>query len=122
MSLGLLKDRQFARMFGTGSPRAVPLPIMVLFSTRDAMTVAFSFNIPPHIAKYMPENPVMSKASTAQFLAPAACQLLSTPLHLFGLDLYNRGGKQVTFWSRMGEVRRHYVQSAAARMCRIIPA
>lgn len=126
MSLGLIKDRNFARMFGTGPARPVPLPIFALFATRDAMTIMFSFNIPPRIAPYMPTNPLMSKESSAQFLAPTACQLLSTPLHLFGLDLYNRGkaanGAKLKWGDRWKMIKKNYVQSAAARMCRIIPA
>ena len=120
MGLGLIKDGQFARMFGSGPPRAVPPPIMILFSARDAMTVAFSFNLPPLLAGMLPETRWMSAASMAQFSAPAACQLLSTPLHLMGLDLYNRAGKG--WWDRVRAVRRNYWQSAAARMCRIVPA
>lgn len=51
-------------------------------------------------------------------LAPAAIQLLSTPLHLWGLDLYNRpqGG------GRLAKVARNWFGSSLARMCRVIPA
>ncbi|TGZ82584.1 hypothetical protein EX30DRAFT_191770 [Ascodesmis nigricans] len=126
MGLGLIKDRSFARMFGTGPARPVPPPIFVLFATRDALTIMFSFNVPPRLAPYMPTNPIMSQESCAQFLAPASCQLLSTPLHLFGLDLYNRAkganGEKLTLKDRLGMIKKNYVQSAAARMCRIIPA
>ncbi|CCX34673.1 hypothetical protein FPQ18DRAFT_81007 [Pyronema domesticum] len=121
MGLGLIKDRSFARMFGSGSPRPVPLPSFILFSMRDAMTIGFSFNIPPLLTPYLPQNAIMKPESAAQFLAPTACQLLSTPLHLVGLDLYNRQ-KVGSFGDRLRFVGRNYVQSAAARMCRIIPA
>jgi hypothetical protein len=65
----------------------------------------------------------VSSASAAQFVTPAAVQLVSTPLHLLGLDLYNRpnvaaGGPD----GRMSRVLRDWAKSAAARMCRIIPA
>jgi hypothetical protein len=122
MSLGLIKDRNFARMFGTGTPRPVPLPSFVLFSIRDAMTIAFSFNVPAKLAPLMPNTPMMSSESLAQFVSPVSCQILSTPLHLYGLDLYNRGGKGVGWRERLQAVRLNYLQSTLARMCRIIPA
>jgi hypothetical protein len=65
----------------------------------------------------------VSATSAAQFITPAAVQLVSTPLHLLGLDLYNRpearvGGPD----GRVGRVVRDWAKSAAARMCRIVPA
>ena len=65
----------------------------------------------------------MSASSAAQILAPAAVQIVSTPLHLLGLDLYNRGG--VGMWGTDGRVRRvvrDWGVSCAARMGRIVPA
>lgn len=121
MGLGLVKDRSFARMFGTGAPRAIPGPTFVLFAARDALTIFFSFNMPPLVAPYMPQNTLMRPESWAQFLAPAGCQLASTPLHLLGLDLYNRGEK-VGVKARWQKVKANYLPSVAARMCRILPA
>lgn len=57
----------------------------------------------------------------AQFVAPAGIQILSTPMHLLGLDLYNRSGK-VTWGDRWLQVRRNWTVSALARMGRIVPA
>lgn len=59
-------------------------------------------------------------ASVAQFVTPAAVQIFSTPLHLLGLDLYNRQG--VSGRERAGRVVRDWGMSALARMGRIIPA
>lgn len=62
-------------------------------------------------------------ASVAQFATPAAVQLVSTPLHLLGLDLYNRQGVRMMGQDgRVGRVVRDWAKSAAARICRIIPA
>jgi len=49
-----------------------------------------------------------------------AVQLVSTPLHLLGLDLYNRP-KQSTM-SRLAFIGREYTKSTLARLCRIGPA
>ena len=80
MGLGLVKDRNFARMFGTGTPRPVPLPTFLVFSARDAMTIFFSFNVPPLIAPYMPHGLGLRPESCAQFLAPAGKILYPLPV------------------------------------------
>jgi hypothetical protein len=88
------------------------------------MTVFASFNLPPLIAPLLPLSKSIetqiSRASAAQFLAPAAIQLLSTPLHLWGLDLYNRPG--VSWRERVGRVSRDWLGSSFARMARVVPA
>jgi len=127
MSLGLVKDSQFAKMFGTrGSvKRAIPPATYALFALRDSMTIFASFNLPPLIAPLLPLSEgvekSISRASAAQFLAPAAIQLASTPLHLLGLDLYNRSGR-VGWGARWTKVRKDWMMSSLARMCRIVPA
>lgn len=65
----------------------------------------------------------ISSASAAQFVTPAAVQLVSTPLHLLGLDLYNRPeARLVGVDGRVGRVLRDWGMSAVARICRIVPA
>jgi hypothetical protein len=63
-----------------------------------------------------------SGQTVAQFLAPASVQLISTPMHLLGLDLYNRGAKSISWNDRWAIVKKNWAISAAARMCRIVPA
>jgi hypothetical protein len=52
-------------------------------------------------------------------VAPAAIQLISTPIHLLGLDLYNRQGR-LGFGERYSRILRDWGVSAFARMGRII--
>ncbi|TAQ91664.1 hypothetical protein B7494_g119 [Chlorociboria aeruginascens] len=128
IGLCLFKDQAFARLFGPGGPpRPVPLPSYALFTIRDCLTIFASFNVPPLL------GPVITKTMgqelhkglngqmIAQFVAPAAVQVFSTPLHLLGLDLYNRGGK-VEWSERWRLVRQNWGVSAMARICRIVPA
>jgi len=63
----------------------------------------------------------VSGQTAAQFLAPAAVQIVSTPLHLLGLDMYNRSGN-IGWGDRWTAVRKNWGVSALARMCRIVPA
>lgn len=105
----------------------VPKISYSLFCLRDSITIFASFNIPPLVAPSIPDfvasTPDM-KAAIAQFACPALMQFVSTPMHLLGLDLYNRqppGG--LSFWDeRWPRIRRDYVSSSFARMGKIVPA
>ncbi len=48
-------------------------------------------------------------------------QLFSTPIHLLGLDLFNRQGR-IGFGERFAQVRRDWGVCALARIGRIVPA
>ena len=117
-------------MFGlpaAGISRAVPRASYALFALRDSMTIFASFNLPPLLAPVLPISKElerrMTRTNAAQFLAPAGMQLFSTPLHLLGLDLYNRPGRTGIGWKdRMQRIGRDWMGSSAARMARIIPA
>ncbi|KAF2774471.1 hypothetical protein EJ03DRAFT_340595 [Teratosphaeria nubilosa] len=125
LNLGIYKDSQLTKMFGTVSARPLPPASYALFAVRDCLTIFASFNIPPLLAPRIPlsegAQKYISATSTAQFVAPAAIQLLSTPFHLLGLDLYNRNG-DTTMRDRMQKVRLDWLKSSVARMCRIVPA
>jgi hypothetical protein len=125
----LFKDQAFARMFGPGGPpRPVPLPSYVLFTLRDCMTIFASFNVPPLLGPVMSRSmseefgKKLSGQTIAQFVAPASIQILSTPMHLLGLDLYNRNRGNITWGDRWAIIKKNWAVSAVARMCRIVPA
>jgi hypothetical protein len=127
MSLCVYKDSQFARMFGApGKTSPIPRITYALFALRDSMTIFASFNLPPLLSPHVPritealENEI-NRSNVAQFLAPAGIQIFSTPVHLLGLDLYNRGGK-LGWGERFARVKRDWAVSALARMGRIVPA
>jgi len=128
-ALGLVKDQAFARLYGPGGPpRPVTLPSFALFALRDGLTIFASFNVPPLL------GPVLSRKmgeewdkkikgqTIAQFLAPACVQIISTPPHLLGLDLYNRPSKAITWIERYQMVQKNWGISTMARVCRIVPA
>jgi hypothetical protein len=129
IGLCLFKDQAFARLFGPGGPpRPVPLPSYALFAARDCLTIFASFNVPPLLGPVISRSlsaevqKSLSGQTIAQFLAPATVQIFSTPMHLLGLDLYNRGGKGVAWADRWMIVKKNWAISAAARICRIVPA
>ena len=61
------------------------------------------------------------KILIAQLAIPASIQLISTPIHLLGLDLYNRPQVMPTK-ERISRVSRDWIGASLLRMCRIIPA
>lgn len=136
MSMCVYKDSQFAKMFGKpGAPAAaIPRLSYALFACRDSLTIFASFNLPTMIAPRLADLPPSVKdkfsrilstesgrTNTAQFLAPAAMQVFSTPLHLLGLDLYNRQGT-LGLGERALQVTKNWAVCSFARMGRIVPA
>lgn len=104
----------------------IPKVSYALFCLRDSVTIFASFNIPPLIAPSVPDwiasTPGM-KAAVAQFSCPALMQFVSTPMHLLGLDLYNRQPPGGLGWrERLLRIRRDYIVSSFARMGKIVPA
>ncbi|KAK3294298.1 uncharacterized protein B0H64DRAFT_183967 [Chaetomium fimeti] len=127
----IYKDQVFVRLFGPVgvAARPVALPSYALFAARDCLTIFASFNVPPLLGPVLARSRIVgdrfqryvSGHTLAQFAAPAAVQLASTPLHLWGLDVYNRPG--VMGWrERWAVVRKNWAVSTAARICRIVPA
>jgi hypothetical protein len=126
LSVGIWKDSQFTKLFSTAAPKPLPKPTYLLFALRDSLTIFASFNVPPLLAPHIPREllPEFMKGvksqSIAQFVAPAAVQILSTPVHLLGLDLYNRS--DLSLGQRWELVRGAWMPSFVARVCRIVPA
>lgn len=142
MAICIYKDARFAKIFGANPPASsstsskptiptLPVPKIPkisysLFCLRDAVTIFASFNVPALIAPSIPDwvasTPGM-KASVAQFACPALMQFVSTPMHLLGLDLYNRQPPGGLGWGeRFSRIRRDYISSSFARMGKIVPA
>ena len=123
VSLSIAKDAAFVRLFGTGTPRPVPVVSMGFFAGRDTMTVFASFTLPPVVSKKMQATMGTSAAfsdTAAQLLTPCAMQLISCPLHLYGLDKYNR--PDVSIAGRIDFIKKEYLKTAIARIARILPA
>lgn len=130
IGIGIYKDQVFVRLFGPPglAPRPVTLPSYALFAARDCLTIFASFNVPPLLGPVLSRRlgddvqRYVSGQAMAQFAAPAMLQLASTPLHLWGLDVYNRPGVAGGWRERWAAVSKNWAASTAARVCRIVPA
>jgi len=56
----------------------------------------------------------------AQLSSPVLVQLVATPIHLLGLDLYNRPG--IPLNERLNHLKKIYTHSVVLRMLRFLPA
>ncbi|KAJ4247414.1 hypothetical protein NW762_013089 [Fusarium torreyae] len=131
--LCVYKDGYFAKLLGTSAvKKAVPRRSFALFTARDAVTVFASFNMPsvlaPNLRQFSGVGPLSSLVNseeaslrTAQMIMPAAIQVVSTPIHLLGLD-YNNRQERLPFYERVNAVRKLVYVATPLRMMRIIPA
>jgi len=125
------KDVNFVKM----ASRAPVRPLTyALFTARDAFTSFAALNLPPIVAATLGSFPSVgpsqgqtafqsdeSRLRAAQMIAPVASQLVSTPIHLLGLDMHNRQHK-VTVRDRLKVVWKHTPFATPLRMVRMIPA
>ncbi|KAI8613625.1 hypothetical protein BC830DRAFT_1131350 [Chytriomyces sp. MP71] len=124
VGLNMGKDMLFAKWFsGAVAPRPFPATSLGLFAIRDSMTVTTSLVLPPLASPYLQSEPLRMTKNSADFLAqlalPCAVQLVSVPIHLLSLDLYNN--PQHTRDQRMQLIRSGYMSSAFGRVLRTIP-
>ena len=125
----LLKDRAYAKMFGTsGAAASVPLVSLGLWATRDFMVVGSSFVLPDILSKHLQEEYNVHKGDAqkvSQLTLPVMTQFLVGPIQLLGLDFYNRPLANVTFRDAVIERTRFLVQGftsvVSARIIRIAP-
>ncbi|CAG8592911.1 6880_t:CDS:2 [Ambispora leptoticha] len=118
------KDMHFTRMFGIIAPRPLPKATYGFFATRDTTTMAASFNMPDVLGSNFYEKGWIADReramNLAQLVSPALIQFVSTPLHLLGLDLYNR--QNAGIGSRANLLMQKYSKTTLARIVRIAPA
>lgn len=109
----------------TPSPRRMPRVVAGVFLARDAITLFGSITFAPRAATYIPDSLVSNlhaKAAISQLTVPMLTQLVATPVHLLGLDLYQRQQGAVTFSNRLGHISSGLGGATAARCLRILPA
>ncbi|KAL5459447.1 hypothetical protein PMIN06_002790 [Paraphaeosphaeria minitans] len=103
------------------SPTKFPRAVAATFLARDALTILGSFTLPPMLSHRMPIADPAAQMAAAQLLVPILSQVVATPVHLLGLDLYSNPGKGVK-GERAGRMRRGLVGTTAVRCARIVPA
>ncbi|CAM9193240.1 unnamed protein product [Chrysoparadoxa australica] len=91
----VLKDCMLAKMLGgaaAASSAPVPMMSLALFALRDAFTMGACFSLPAMAAPMLKNACGKTQQwadNMSQMFVPLAAQLVATPLHILGLDLYN---------------------------------
>jgi hypothetical protein len=132
--LGIYKDTVFSKLFGCATlpigPSQVPLTPRTPFFTysafllRDIITIYTSFALPTTISSCIPVTAFsqpQAMAVVAQLAVPALGQSINTPIHLIGLEIYNRQGR-VNMPEMIDSLRKNFVSAALTRIGRVIPA
>lgn len=133
-ALTVYKDSRLTQMFGASTkPQPVPLPSYALFTARDVLTIYGCFVLPSLLAQRLDDVPSSfkqrllldtpeSRARVSQLILPMMIQFISTPIHLYALDLYNRQQGGLKVWDRLARVNRDLPAAVPTRMMRILPA
>ena len=82
------KDARLAELLGKGAAAPMPLAGYLLFVLRDILANTGGFTLPAFVEPLL-AGKVKDAKTTAQLLVPAAINLVSSPVHLLGLSLYN---------------------------------
>lgn len=116
------KDVIFTKIFSNVPIyRAYPTSSYLLFAIRDSMTVASAFNLPKLLSGKEAVTPEEKKKEKAiQVATPIITQILSAPIHLLALDLYNF--KSSTSFARIARMTTNFPVTVAGRVARIGPA
>lgn len=135
--LAVWKDVRFAQIFGTqqilntvpttqqplvkpGSARAAT----AIFLLRDCVTIFGCFTLAPKLTAALPDDLAAYPHATpilTYLTVPVLTQLVATPLHLLGLDLYMRQNA-VPFSDRLVQSQRYLPSTTVVRCVRIVPA
>lgn len=146
--LGVWKDVRFVQIFGRNRPIAseaatrkaqlgpistpqntvlpakFPRVVGATFLLRDALTILGSFTLPQMLSSSVPSwwlaDPVARMAAT-QLLVPVLSQVVVTPVHLLGLDLYSNPQKGER-GERVERIRSNLGSTTMVRCARIVPA
>jgi hypothetical protein len=113
------KDRAFAKMYGTSTPKSVPMGSYAAWLTRDMVSMAFFFTLPPIVGKKIAEYTGNERNGyyAAQIVLPLALQTVTTPIHLLGYDIYNNPNNTVQ--QRIAFMGKDYGKNVAIRMLRM---
>ncbi len=88
----LAKDKALTQKFGTKEAKSFPISSFGLFFLRDIVAMASAFTIPPILGEVISDRFDIEQKNglrIAQIISPLMVQLVGTPLHLLGLDMYN---------------------------------
>lgn len=122
-TIHLQQDHCFYKMLNKGTTKVFPLKSYGLFAVRDGLTILSSFALKEQLQAHLESAHGMKHRNAdlaASFAVPIAAQFLSSPLHIWAMDLPNR--PTASAWSRLATVASSYTSVLSGRVLRILPA
>lgn len=123
ITMSVLKDRAFSRMYGVVAPKPLPLISFACYAIRDFITCAASFTLVKPVASNLEGKLNVrpdSAVTISQLFCPILAQLFNTPIFLYGMDKYNRAIASTP--QRLQFIRQQYLKTYFSRVARIGPA
>ena len=111
------RDPQFAKIFGSKVPTAIPKVSYSLWAARDVVHTFGSVILPDYCEKRY--NLTKDQWRMCQVTFPLIVQIITTPIHLLGLDYYNI--KDASFGERSGRILKQWAPACGIRMLRMFP-
>ncbi|KAF5536649.1 transcriptional regulatory [Fusarium mexicanum] len=114
--IGIWKDLKLAQIYSSQTTKGAKVrqvvqgisrASMTAFLIRDSAAMFGSFTLPTMLASAVPDSVFTSahgKIMATQATVPILSQFVSTPVHLLGLDYYNRNGG-ATLMERLSRIR-----------------
>lgn len=125
-SASLVKDKALTQRFGSSGSnkkRNFPMASLGLFFMRDIIAMASAFTIPALLGEYIHKRSSIDEKNSlriAQLTSPLLVQVVATPLHLVGIDLYVN--EKSNWKQRMAQLGKTYCSTLTLRMLRFLPA
>jgi hypothetical protein len=119
------KDREYARLTHHQQHYHQSFPKLSygMFALRDGITILSSFVVKHNVSDYLQTEFGYSQFSAeliASFCVPMAAQIVSTPIHIYAIDIHRVPWD--TFCNRLRTMTSCYSSVCMGRMLRIIPA
>ena len=122
ISLLAFRDSIFAKMYATtAQTMRTPRSTISLFALRDSATMWATFYGAPRLSEYLIEKRnwnLHAAQFTAALGAPAVTQVVTAPIHILAIDMFNRPDAR----DRMAKIGSEFGKVCFARTMRIIPA
>ncbi len=116
----IYKDKQYTKIFNT-THKTFPKMSYFLFALRDTLTISSCFTYKNDfikiLDKHMPHN---TADFTASLTLPVISQIISTPIHILAIDLYNNPNSNLH--EKMQNIIKQYKSICAGRIIRVFPA
>ncbi len=127
----MMKDKFYASQFNGAVNKNLKLPLISfgMWGIRDCTTIASSFILPNHVGDMLHTYSDLDRGTAktlSQIVCPVVAQFVAAPVHILGLDFFNRPltnlSMSAAFVERMRFQYNNFVSILTVRIARVAPA